>query len=787
MSADPTTDERRRAWLARARPLALVAFVVGVVGLVFLPVTLLGYSISTAFCSITRTTPYGSQVVPVLDPGAAACQDEAWLVLVRRALADGHVPLVNFHNGLGAPLLESLQPGVVYVANPVLLLLPGDGPWLFDAFSLAHVVLYVLGLYALTRQHARPSFALVAAILVGTSGVATQHLDMVHFRAHAWAPWLLWACTRLARGEAGRGTLGVLALAHVALVTSGALQEAFVVSLVALAVFAVEWWTRPDPRRAWSRPLVVGAVLATSTAIAAIAFVPYLAARSAGDVATASSSLRAVETLGPYGLANLFLPHASGFHPHRFDGGGNVRWMTDLNALGALLLALGAVLAFTTRDGEWSARTRARAYAILALLGLVKLQWAWPFGFLAHVPFLSEILLVKYHAWIFDLAAVLAAMALETLARTSESEPARTRRIVLTTACVTLVLAGVFVGGTWAGGLARDGFARVPAAFAALPADVRGDVAWTYGAACAAFVAGAVVLAWRPRGTAVILLAIVVAQAALVRPNGWFPRLPRYALPFGGALAEAPHDEGLGRLRMSAYPPNQNAIIDLRTIGVFDPVCNTRLKSFLSHTFVLANRDFILQPVFAETRIDTRRLGALRFLGVDVVHDFAFDPDLALPRDPAGGRILPDPLPRVWLLDEADAPALDAWTPRTRIETRVDELARAMADQPRATDVREIANALEFRVSADFRGRLVVQQAYSHAWRFRGEEGTPFSFLFPSWSVDLRAGETYRVEYRPRGLTASLVAGAIGLVLLGVVIVAWGRISRPRGPVAPAA
>lgn len=761
-----------RASGTRWHPVCVVAFFAAVVTLVFLPVTLLGYTLSNAFCSAAVTGGYGAEVVPVFDPGAAASQDEAWIVLVRQGLAAGHVPFVNFNNGLGAPLLESLQPGVFYLAHPILLLLPGDGPWLFDAFSLAHVVLYLAGAYALARLHARTSFALVAAVLVGTSGLVTQHVDMIHFRAHAWAPWILWSCTRLARGDSRRKDLVVLAVAHVALVTSGALQEAFVVSLAALAVFAIEWGTRPRGERSWARPVVAGAILAASTAIASVAFVPYLAARGSGDVVTASSPLRAVQALEPYGLANVFLPHASGFTPHEFDAGGSERAMTDFHATGAWLCVLALALGFVRRDEDASARRRHRAYVVLALLGLLKLQAAWPFAFLAHVPFVSEILFVKYHGWIFDTCVILVATALESHARLSATEPARARRLVAWTAVSTAVVALVLVGGTWAQGIARAGFTRVPDVIASLPEAVRRDMAWTYGAAIAAFLACVALLMVRPRGTAAILLAIAVAQGALVRPNGWLPRLPRYTGPSGERVADDRSDPGGATLRLSAYPPNQNAIVGLRSVGVFDPVCNTRLRSFLNHTFPLTNREFILQPEFPGTRIDARRLAALRFLGVGVVEDFEVDPGAGLVRDATRGVLVPEPLPRVWLLDEGDARRLAEWTPRTRIEDRVDEVARALAKQPRVTDVREVGNGLEFRAPADFRGRLVVQQAWSHAWRFRGEEGTPFSFLYPSWSVEWKSGEMCRIDYHPRGLTLALVAGGLGCVLLAMVLFA---------------
>ena len=324
------------------RTVLVVLVIAAAIAAVFHPIVFGGYTIAQSNYATHEVPAYGAPVVPVTDPGAGGRQDEPWLVLIRRALAHGEVALVNLSNGLGSPLLESLQSGALYVANPLLLLLDTSTPAFFDVFVLLHVLLFVCGLYALSRLYARASVALPVAILVGLSGITLVHVNMVHYRSQAWTPWAAYAIVQIARGERRRAWFCLLAFAHVAMFTSGALQEAFVGSLLLAALFAIELASTvvDAPRQRHERlrrSLRAGLALASSSAIACVSFVPYLVARADGDLFTAAADTRAIVGYTLRGLAHFLVPHVSGLYPYPFTQREFEISISDFSTLGVFL------------------------------------------------------------------------------------------------------------------------------------------------------------------------------------------------------------------------------------------------------------------------------------------------------------------------------------------------------------------------------------------------------------------------------------------------------------------
>src|SRR5204862_5948905 len=105
-----------------------------------------------------------------------------------------------------------------------------------------------LGLYALLRYYARSSTAVCIALLVVLSGVTSQHVNMVHFRTHAWMPWMACAAVAIARGDRRKRVFALLVVSHVCAVTCGALQEAFLSTLAAGVIFAIEFFSSARSR-----------------------------------------------------------------------------------------------------------------------------------------------------------------------------------------------------------------------------------------------------------------------------------------------------------------------------------------------------------------------------------------------------------------------------------------------------------------------------------------------------------------------------------------------------------
>jgi hypothetical protein len=200
-------------------------------------------------------------------------------------MANGELPVINMHNGLGAPLIESLQPGAFYLLNPLLLLFDPNSPTMFDGFALLHVAAFVVGLYFL----ARTVRASVDRSRRGARGrTHRRHVPAprhVHYRSVVWLPLALTAAIRFARGIGGRGRSRCSCFAHVAALTAGALQEVFISSLAIACVFAFELNAASAERREkLRRPRAHGLRRRVVDVHRLVSIVPYLKARALGDI-----------------------------------------------------------------------------------------------------------------------------------------------------------------------------------------------------------------------------------------------------------------------------------------------------------------------------------------------------------------------------------------------------------------------------------------------------------------------------------------------------------------------
>lgn len=741
------------------RSVLVLVVIAAAIATVFHPIVFGGYTIAHSNYAMADEPPYRAPVVAVTDPGAGGCQDEPWLVLIRRALAHGEVPLVNLANGLGAPLLESLQPGVLYVANPLLLLLDTTKPSFFDVFVLLHVFLYVSGLYVLTRLYARASAALPAAILVGLSGITLVHVNMVHFRAQVWLPWAAYALVRIARGDRGRAWFCLLVFAHVAMYTAGALQEAFVSSLLLVALFTIECaCARVDApgarRERMARTLRAALALASSSAIACVAFVPYVIARADGDFFTAAADTRSLASYSLRGLAHFLVPHASGFYPFPFTGREFELSISDFSTLGVFLCVAGAIAVFRDRELARHERVRFTLFASLVVLGLAKLGGLPLFDFLQYVPFLREILFLKYQAWIFHVTAIVLACGLESLARVD----VRTRRR-------SALVAASLVGATTVAVLWAVWGHPVSGWWSALPEGVATSAVLNFsGALGGALVGCALVCAW-PRGTLLLLVPLVTASALLTRKDGWPVRRAEYPDVVECAEDADPEGGALPVRVLSWCGPNMNLIPGFESLSVFDPVNNDRFRALMNREFAVDNPWFILHPIPGSAPLDRRRVEVLQLLGVGLVYGTEPAPEYEPPRTRGGGVRIERVLPRLWLLAPAEAAELERDVDAETRPARVHGLRRAIDAQPAIAEITQHTNGYEFRVSADFHGVLVAQQAYTRGWRFEGAIGRPYLDFFPAWDVELVRGRTYHVDYVPRGLAPALWIALGGVVL----------------------
>lgn len=729
------------------RALGVLAILAAAIAIVFHPIVFGGFTFAQSWPSIDTTRSYGgSETYALLDPAAGASQDEPWLHELRERLLEGEVPLVNLRNGLGATFLESMQPGVLYPGNLALLLLPGGSARMFDAFVLLHALLLAGGLYVLARLYARPPIALAMALVVVLCGVTYQHVNMVHFRSFAWSPWALAAAVRIARDGGGAKHVLAFVVAHACAIAAGALQEALVSSLAIAAVFTIELALSAREGRV-RRCMTFGACAIASTLLAAPTFVPYFAARAAGDVFSAVHSERATEGIEGDGLLSLLVPSVHGRPPYlvRYERG--PRWMTDFATLGALFVVVACVAAWFARDRH--RRRIVLAFAALATLGVLKVHHLAVFDGVSHLPFAREVLFAKYHLGLFPILAVVGAAGLQAAADLEVR--ARRRAVVVAVVIVASML------------LATYSYVRASEAWFApdpWPAASKREYVVAMCASVAAFAIGAWIL-WRaPRRASAWLVALVVAQALAVRPDGWFARNDAYRVREGAStLAASPTPVRV----LTATPSNQNLLEGYEALGSFDPVQNAAAHRMLGTYFRVDNPGFDLTPLpkkpdgFGKNELDVARFCAVtHLLGVPT-------------RDATGlehveGELfaLRGSLPRVFVLGEAAFREFEAGK-RARATGAMNEaILREIASLPQPRGVRVGDDEIEFANDEPLEGWLVLAQAATSAWTFEGLPSERFCDLYPAWRVDLSAGGAHRFEYVPRGLGAAWWLMALG-------------------------
>jgi len=504
-----------------ARRLLVVLALVAAPLVVFHPIVFSGYTFSQSELNpIIEPRSGGATSLTVIDPAASADQDEPWLAFIAENLAQGQITLVDLKNGLGAPFLESLQPGALYLLNPLLLLFDTHSPGFFDAFVILHVLILVAGMYRLFRAYSRPSIALAMAVMVGLSGVTFEHLNMVNYRGFVWLPWMLEPALRMARGLGSRASVLQLLLANVASLTAGNPQD-FLLSLgTVCAGFAIECWAWrqaavPVRRRVGTFALTVAAALM----IGSPAVLPYVVARADLDLVTAVNPERSVTGMHLDWFLPLVVPNMHGICPDLLRAGPYDHWLSGFTTVGAFLV-LAACVAVAGR-GSWSGaperRTALLGWLVFLALALLKIHHVFLFDFLQRVPFVCEVAFTKYHLFVFAPLGIAGSLALEVFARAD----APARRRILARACALAVGLGVLIAlRVW---LSSDW--SIPASID--PLTVR-KLAIEHSTSLAVLVLSLLLLRFLKERALWLLVPLFLAQATLLRPDGYPRRLMRY-------------------------------------------------------------------------------------------------------------------------------------------------------------------------------------------------------------------------------------------------------------------
>jgi hypothetical protein len=192
---------------------------------------------------------------------------ERWAVQVK----GGHLPLWFPEFGAGYPVHAAWMYGLFYPPIALFMVLPPEAAWTW--LAILHVVFGALGMYAFLWDDRRDAAAAACgAIVFALSGFMLQRILAGHMNLvmpMAWAPWVLLAATRTARGEPRAAAW--LGLATGVGLLAGHVQVWFYVGPL-VAAFAVMETTRRRAWRAAAPRLALAAAIAVG--IAAIQWLP---------------------------------------------------------------------------------------------------------------------------------------------------------------------------------------------------------------------------------------------------------------------------------------------------------------------------------------------------------------------------------------------------------------------------------------------------------------------------------------------------------------------------------
>jgi hypothetical protein len=734
------------------------------------------------------------------------------LRLARAASPAGGPPAWDPAGFGGRPLVGNPQAGLWY--PPVWLVWRTGAPALLGWLTAAHLVLAAIGAWRLGRDAglgtaaatvAGGSFALGPYLL---GHVAAGHVP--HVWAVSWYPWAFLAARR-ARAGSWRGAAG-LAAAWAACALAGHPQQAI---LLGLALGG--WWCADAVRRSWRpsgsstpdgpaprgwRPAVVLLVLALTTALTAVEWLPDRAVAPWGREAGRSPSWGELGQcrVRLVGLLQLASPRALG-GPADYVGRDN-QWEACL-AFGLVVLGLAAVGAMAgERLGE------VRGWLALAA-GSLLFAAGPPLGLhaalTALLPPLGALRAPGRGLFLTTLAvAMLAGMGVEALAtgggrRRPAAIVRASHRAVL--GLVLVVLAGALAGLAIGPGLAADPGADAigrplprPAWAVALLGcrNLAGDPVALL--ALAGMAAG---MAWWGRAASPRRAASAIATLALAELVAWgVLSLP--VAPASRFLAPDPIARRLG----DRPPPSrelgpriharEDVLPGLRTVDAAPDRTELYDRFQIRHAAALYEPLYALRdgprpreaadPALSRRNAAIRRAVLDRLAVVAIVHD---RPELPLDWPRVAGAAgasrwvfaHPDPLPRAYVVPRAavhpDAEAVARLPDVPAREAAIlaaDPLAgRAGPRQPftPARIARPRADRLRVAVRTQAPGLLVVAETWMPGWSAVDGEGRPVPLLRGNGAqivvpLPTPGDRVIRFRYDAPGLVPGLVLTGLG-------------------------
>lgn len=728
--------------------------------IVYFEVLFLQYGISSNEASLASNSSFG-KLFPVLDPVAGSLQDHPWLHKIGMSLRQGAIPLINLQNGLGALLVESLQSGVFYPPNLLLIGMDLSSPQFFDIFQILHIVILSLNSFLLFKLYIRWELALVMAAAFALSPLSFLEINMVHYRGFVWTPLMAWAAVNIARSRYSVSKVLVLMGATICCVTAGNPQESFF-NILAVLIFFIAETFRLKPL-SWKPFAVFFLSLLGGALIGSPAVLPYLTSKSQGLLSSVESASRSTYSISPQWLLNWIVPHINGPYTLFYR-----EWISStddyavfpLHPLWIFLAIAGVFALFLNHTIKPQRKAIFAIFLGFGLLGILSTASFNPFQpIIAQIPFINTLRFPKYINYIHLLIATSAVISLSWLI----AMPLKTRRRITAYAlitCIVLVVAIVLFqinDPAW-----KFHSKRLDQLIICWVGCVLAIAAFTY------------FLMKNPKGELIgkPLLIVVIIAGLAIKPFGFnvshnhYPPFPVSGLDFAKE-----------RLVSDADAANTNLLTGYERIELFDPIFNRSYGELMLKNFPIVNGFMHLQMPKG-TVISDKQISLLRLMGVTSIYGYAIaNSNQVLPVNPSFARIK-DPLPQVFLLNSTDP--IEASCQQQDYGKVLQLIQAALISRP--TDgVQKGVNDLRFTLDRPGRGTLISLQAFSPGWEFAGQSATKFCNSFNSWSGDFQANQPYQISYTPPGLRKSYAYVFIGILLvLGAIVLVSPFSSRSR-------
>ena len=151
---------------------------------------------------------------------------------VQAEWAAGHVPLWDFSENAGMPLLGNPTAAVLYPGKLIFAIF--SYPWAVRWYAVAHSALACAGVWVLLRGwHGSATAATLAGLSYAFGApVLFQYCNIIYLVGAAWIPWGLWAVDRWLRLGRWSGLL-ILALVLAMQVLGGDPESAYLIGLCA--------------------------------------------------------------------------------------------------------------------------------------------------------------------------------------------------------------------------------------------------------------------------------------------------------------------------------------------------------------------------------------------------------------------------------------------------------------------------------------------------------------------------------------------------------------------------